>query len=55
MPLERAIEGMMMQGFKTPSPSSVRGRGWLAAAAPRPFQPRRALGVRPLARGGGAS
>ena len=45
-----AIEGMMMQGFMT-----VRGRGWFAAAAPRPFQPRRALGVRPPARGGGAS
>ena len=59
MPLERAIEGMIMQGLTTPSPSpspsSVRGRGWLAAAAPRPFQPRRALGVRPPARGGGAS
>src|SRR5439155_10041350 len=33
---------MMMQGFTTLSPSSVRGRGWFAAAAPRPFQPRRA-------------
>jgi len=50
MPLECAIEGMMMQGFTT-----VRGRGWLAAAAPLSFQPRRALGVRPPARGGGAA
>ncbi len=46
---------MMMQGFTTLSPSSVRGRGWFAAAAPRPFQPRRALGVRPPVRGGGAA
>ena len=55
MPLERAIEGMMMQGFKTPSPSSVRGRGWLAAAAPLPFPPRGALGACPPAREGGES
>ena len=43
-----AIEGMMMQGFMT-----VRGRGWLAAAAP--LQSRRALAARPPARGGGES
>ena len=50
MALECAIEGMMMQGLMT-----VRGRGWLAAAAPLPFQPRRALGVQSPARGGGES
>jgi len=54
MPVDaRAIEGMMMQGLTTPSPLGVRGRGWLAAAAP--LQPRRALGARPPARRGGAS
>jgi hypothetical protein len=52
MPIDaRAIEGMMMQGLTIPS--GVRGRGWLAAAAP--LQPRRAQAAHPPARGRGAS